>query len=256
MKHPRIAELNVQLIARTEYFPPLLDGDEPDIFKPSLDNAIHTEGSGAYAYDGSALAEFAGRSCYESYNRPNPRTATNEGYIAHLVEVGHYSVLEHASVSFYITGISRSLTHELVRHRHFSFSQLSQRFVDSSSARMVLPPAYEGNEVMTNRSIERFEKALLDYLGDVRELVDLNELSRKQIREAARSELQNKTETKIVITGNYRSWMEFLIKRDSPQADAEIARMARKIGEILEAEAPNVFGARVREIWHPKEQRS
>ena len=63
------------------------------------------------------------------WSKPNPRTATNAGYLRHIIDVGHFSVLEHASVSFYITGVSRSFTHELIRHRHFSYSQLSQRYV-------------------------------------------------------------------------------------------------------------------------------
>ncbi len=60
---------------------------------------------------GQALAEFAGRACYQSWKKPNPATATNAGYLHHILEVGHLSVLEHGSVTFYLTGISRSLTH-------------------------------------------------------------------------------------------------------------------------------------------------
>ena len=255
--HPRIAPLNVQLIAKTHYTPPWLElaALTPGKFKPYIDNVLHAEGGGAYTYDGSALAEFAGRSCYESYDRPNARTATNEGYLAHIMEVGHYSVLEHPTVTFYITGISRSLTHELVRHRHFSFSQLSQRFVDSSRAKMVLPPAYEGDDVATQSAVERFVRSLEEYFYDVERMKESGK-TRKQIRETARSGLPNETETKMVITGNYRAWIEFLIKRDSPAADAEIARLARTIGEQLAVEVPNVFGVKAREIWNPKENRS
>src|SRR3712207_7558756 len=79
------------------------------------------------AEGGEALAEFAGRACYQSWDKPNPATATNAGYLRHILEVGHLSVLEHGTVTMYLTGVSRSLTHELIRHRHFSFSQLSQR---------------------------------------------------------------------------------------------------------------------------------
>src|SRR5262249_12043524 len=105
------ARLRAQLIAKTEFFPP-------------EDVPWSTDADG-----GQALAEFAGRACYQSWRKPNPSTATNAGYLRHILEVGHMSVLEHGSVSFYITGISRSLTHELIRHRHFSYSQLSQRSV-------------------------------------------------------------------------------------------------------------------------------
>ncbi|ESV60919.1 thymidylate synthase, flavin-dependent [Mycobacteroides abscessus MAB_091912_2446] len=106
-----IVPLRVQLIAKTDFIAP-----------PDIDWSTDADG-------GPALVEFAGRACYQSWSKPNPRTATNESYLRHVIEVGHLSVLEHASATFYITGISRSCTHELIRHRHFSYSQLSQRFV-------------------------------------------------------------------------------------------------------------------------------
>ena len=124
---PNTVSLKVQLVAKSEFFPP-------------EDIPWETDADG-----GEALVEFAGRACYQSWSKPNPRTATNAGYLRHLLEVGHVSVLEHATVSFYITGISRSCTHELIRHRHFSYSQLSQRFVRENDANVVVPPAVEGD---------------------------------------------------------------------------------------------------------------
>src|ERR1700735_3131979 len=119
------APLHVQLIAKSEFVAP------PDV-PWSTD-----------ADDGQALVEFAGRACYQSWSKPNPKTATNAGYLRHIIDVGHFSVLEHASVSFYITGISRSCTHELIRHRHFSYSQLSQRYVPEKESQVVVPPGIE-----------------------------------------------------------------------------------------------------------------
>ena len=124
---PNTVSLKVQLVAKSEFFPP-------------EDIPWETDADG-----GEALVEFSGRACYQSWSKPNPRTATNAGYLRHLLEVGHVSVLEHATVSFYITGISRSCTHELIRHRHFSYSQLSQRFVRENDANVVVPPAVEGD---------------------------------------------------------------------------------------------------------------
>src|SRR5437868_4295477 len=86
---------------------------------------------------GEHLAEIAGRLCYMSFARPRP--GGNKTYLDHILEVGHGSVLEHAVWNFVFTGVSRSLTHELVRHRHFSYSQLSQRYVDESVAEYVEP---------------------------------------------------------------------------------------------------------------------
>ena len=99
--------------------------------------------------DADMLAEFAGRLCYQSWDRPNPGTRANSDYIANILRQQHYSVLEHAGFTVAITGVSRSFTHELVRHRHLSFSQLSQRFVDESEAAFVPPPLFRDNpEVM------------------------------------------------------------------------------------------------------------
>lgn len=67
---------------------------------------------------GDTLGEMAGRLCYESWDRPNPATATNAGYLANIIKQQHFSVLEHASATIYLEGVSRTLTHELIRHRH------------------------------------------------------------------------------------------------------------------------------------------
>src|SRR5262249_16509715 len=85
---------------------------------------------------GEHLAEIAGRLCYLSYNRPRP--GGNRAYLDHIKEVGHGSVLEHAVWNFIFVGISRSCSHELVRHRAgLGFSQLSQRYVDESIAEYI-----------------------------------------------------------------------------------------------------------------------
>jgi thymidylate synthase (FAD) len=118
---PEIVPLQVQVIAQTQFTPP---ADVP--WETDVDG-------------GQALAEFAGRACYQSWTKPNPATATNQGYLRHILEVGHLSVLEHGTVSMYLTGVSRSLTHELIRHRHFSYSQLSQRYVPERDAAVVEP---------------------------------------------------------------------------------------------------------------------
>src|SRR5437588_4244286 len=86
---------------------------------------------------GEYLAETAGRLCYMSFARPRP--GGNQAYLDHILEVGHGSVLEHAVWNFVFAGVSRTLTHELIRHRHMSYSQLSQRYVDESVAEYVEP---------------------------------------------------------------------------------------------------------------------
>ena len=191
---------------------------------------------GEWAAD--ALAEFAGRACYQSWDRPNPKTAENKAYLNNIIQQRHFSVLEHASATFYVEGASRSLTHELVRHRHLSFSQVSQRYVDESNAAFIIPPALAGDDAVQHALKTHHAAALSKYEWIVNVLTGKG-LSRKQAREAARSILPNGTETKIVVTGNIRAWREFIDKRNSPAADAEIRLLAEQVLRHLKWIAPN-----------------
>lgn len=223
------APLRVQLIAKTEFLAP------PDV-------PWNTDADG-----GEALLEFAGRACYQSWSKPNPRTATNASYLKHIIDVGHLSVLEHASVSFYITGISRSCTHELVRHRHFSYSQLSQRYVPEDEAQVVVPPGVEDDPELQKILLDAADASRAAYQELLTKLeakfVDQPNavLRRKQARQAARAVLPNDTETRIVVTGNYRAWRHFIAMRASENADIEIRRLAIACLRELTAVAPAVF---------------
>ncbi len=196
---------------------------------------------------GQALAEFAGRACYQSWSKPNPATATNAGYLAHILDVGHLSVLEHGTVTFYMTGVSRSFTHELIRHRHFSYSQLSQRYVPERNAAMVEPEAIAEDPELHKRFTEATEAAVQAYTdllaGLEQRFADVPNatLRRKQARQAARSVLPNATETKIVVTGNYRAWRHFVAMRASEHADVEIRELAVACLRELQRVAPNAF---------------
>jgi len=220
----------VRLIAKTEFIPP-------------EDVPWSTDAEG-----GEALAEFAGRACYQSWHKPNPATATNAGYLRHILEVGHLSVLEHGVVTFYITGVSRSLTHELIRHRHFSYSQLSQRFVPERDAAMVEPDVIASDPELHARFVAATEASLAAYNELLAALeqkfadVPNATLRRKQARQAARSVLPNATETRIVVTGNYRAWRHFIAMRATEAADVEIRALAVEILRQLQKVAPNVFG--------------
>jgi thymidylate synthase (FAD) len=197
------------------------------------------------AQDADELAEMAGRLCYKSWDRPNPGTATNAGYLANIIDHQHFSVLEHASASFYIAGVSRSLTHELVRHRHLSFSQVSQRYVDEYRSNWILPPALKDHPGFSEAGLE---EALIRHMADsqqlYQEIYDLavqHGSSKKEARGAARSVLPNMTETSLIVTGNMRSWREVIQKRNSPAADAEIRQLAGALLEHLLVIAPNTF---------------
>ncbi|WP_312875566.1 FAD-dependent thymidylate synthase [Allocatelliglobosispora scoriae] len=199
------------------------------------------------AEGGQALAEFAGRACYQSWAKPNPATATNEGYLRHILEVGHLSVLEHGTVTFYFTGVSRSFTHELIRHRHFSYSQLSQRYVPERDAAMVEPGVIAEDPELHKRFVAASEAAVRAYTELLEGLeakfahVGNATLRRKQARQAARSVLPNATETRIVVTGNYRAWRHFIAMRATEHADVEIRELAIECLRQLQGVAPNVF---------------
>lgn len=199
------------------------------------------------AEGGQALAEFAGRACYQSWKKPNPETATNAGYLRHILEVGHLSVLEHGHAGFYLTGLSRSLTHELIRHRHFSYSQLSQRYV-AGLGDLVMPPEAVGDPVAEEIVSAAAVNAELAYDLLVAHFEaklageDLTPtLRRKRARQAARAVLPNATETKIVVTGNYRAWRHFIKMRATEHADVEIRALAIEILMVLQLAVPNVF---------------
>ncbi|GAA2380964.1 FAD-dependent thymidylate synthase [Dactylosporangium salmoneum] len=212
-------------------------------FEPPADVAWSTDADG-----GEALAEFAGRACYQSWSKPNPATATNAGYLKHILEVGHLSVLEHGTVTFYMTGVSRSFTHELVRHRHFSYSQLSQRYVPGRDAAMVEPAVIAEDPALHKTFVEASEAALRAYNelleGLEAKFADVASptLRRKQARQAARAVLPNAAETRIVVTGNYRAWRHFVTMRASEGADVEIREVAVACLRELQRIAPSVFG--------------
>ncbi|HZE09502.1 MAG TPA: FAD-dependent thymidylate synthase, partial [Gemmatimonadaceae bacterium] len=181
--------------------------------------------------DGEKLAEFAGRLCYMSQRNPASR-ATRE-YLDNIKKQGHGSVLEHANYSVLLEGVSRSLTHELVRHRAgFAYSQLSQRYVDESEANFVVPPAIIGDEALEKEWRTQIDEAQRTYVRLVEHLMERygwvtdKVHRRKMAREAARGVLPNSTETKIAVTANARAWRTMLELRSSEGAELEIRRCA------------------------------
>lgn len=196
--------------------------------------------------DGERLAEFAGRLCYMSQRNPAKRE-TRE-YLENIKRQGHGSVLEHANYSVLIEGVSRSLTHELIRHRAgWAYSQLSQRYVDESQANYVVPPAVIGEPALEQAWREQIDAAQRAYVHMVEQLMERYAWvadkvhRRKMAREAARSVLPNATETKIVVTGNARAWRTMLELRASEGAEQEIRRLAVMLIRLLQSEAPAFF---------------
>ena len=195
---------------------------------------------------GEHLVEAAGRVCYMSFARPRP--GGNKAYLDHILEVGHGSVLEHAVWNFVFTGVSRSLTHELVRHRAgWAYSQLSQRYVDESAAEYVEPDVIGDDPELHALWLEAVSHAHQSYVRLVDKLAEKfkdepdKTQRRKLARQAARSVLPNATETKIFVSANARALRHFIEERASRYAEVEIRKLAVKVLEVMRAEAPNLF---------------
>ena len=203
--------------------------------------------------DGELLAEFAGRLCYMSHRNVAERT-TGE-YHHNIMDKGHGSVLEHANYSLLFEGVSRSFTHELVRHRAgFAYSQLSQRYVDEAETSFVIPPAildlpnFQESPVFYEwfSSVRQARDSYVILVEELLQTIDTSNLTkveaRKKVREAARSVLPNATETKIVVTANARAWRTMLELRASPAAEREIRRcMVEVVGLFYDELAPTFF---------------
>ncbi|MBC8086204.1 MAG: FAD-dependent thymidylate synthase [Phycisphaerae bacterium] len=215
--------------------------------RPRFEEPAHLAvGWSGPATDGERLAEFAGRLCYMS--QANPAHRETRDYIENIKKQAHGSVLEHANYSLLIEGVSRSLTHELVRHRAgFAYSQVSQRYVDETAATFVMPPAVIGDDALEQRWTTQVNGALATYVEMVEKLmtryswIDDKVQRRKMAREAARSVLPNSTETKIVVTANARAWRTMLELGSSEGADVEMRRLAVLLIRLLQHEAPAFF---------------
>ena len=224
-----VRPLLVQLVARTEFLPP-------------ADLGWSTDADG-----GQALAEFAGRACYQSWSKPRPSTATNAGFLAHVLEVGHLSVLEHGTATLYLRGVSRAVAHEVLRHRHFSTSELSPRHVPTDGAPVVVPVAVAQDPeaaALFARAAAAARAAhdeLLTALEARRPGGGAETLRHKQARQAALALLPGATETQLVVTGNYRAWRHFVAARATDLVDLEVRALAVACLRALQGAAPHVF---------------
>jgi len=192
------------------------------------------------------LCMLAGKTCYDSIGRgkEDPKS-----YLGHIIEMGHGSVLEHVSWNFIITGVSRTFSHEHVRHRAgCAISQRSQRYVNESEASIIPQPLVEANpeakkvwEEAIQNSQEAYAK-LLDILEkDLSDAMTDKTSRLKVLRSAARSVMPNATETVIFWSANARALRHYIEMRASSAAEIEIRRVANQIYEIMLAEAPSMF---------------
>lgn len=202
--------------------------------------------------DGDELVEIAGRECYQSWGRPNPATATNAGYIENIIKKNHTSIMEHSCYTFSIRKVSRATTHELVRHRHLSPSQMSQRYVDESEHEFITPPEIVNNKMLLPDLLlaDSHHDALTLYVR-VFDILTEAGVPRKRARQAARYALPNGQETRLIVTGNIRAWRHFINMRcavdenGEPLADLEMHELASLILVHLHREVPNAM----QDLW-------
>jgi len=205
--------------------------------------------------DGAQLCKVAGQVCYMSFGPKRTFNEHAERYFNNLKSSGHGSVFEHATFSLLLYGISRSVTHELVRHRAgFGFSQTSQRYVSGRVLRFVERPEYAQDEDLHAQFLQRIERAAGEYALLTNRLLEMQQAGvnilsaevrtdlRKKVQQCARSVLPNETEAPIVVTGNARAWRHLIEMRASPHAEIEIRELAVRIFLCLRLIDPVLFG--------------
>ncbi|GAC1335271.1 MAG: FAD-dependent thymidylate synthase [Chloroflexota bacterium] len=240
----------MKIITRPRVYLVGRSGIDHEVVQQFLDEEAstwHTDGTSG----SELLSELAGRVCYLSFGDRQGRRSNRE-YLMNIIEMEHGSVLEHAVWNFVITGVSRSFSHELVRHRAgWAYSQLSQRYVDESDAAYVEPDIIAADAELHDLWSQAIQTSHDAYArlaeGLIRNIAqqypDLSGRDkRKRAREAARSVLPNATETKIFVSANARALRHFVEYRGAPDAEPEIRKVALQMLEIMRQEAPNLFG--------------
>ncbi len=160
-------------------------------------------------------------------------------FIGRILESGHTSPIEHVSFTFAVEGVSRALTHQLVRHRIASYSQQSQRYVDGSQCDYILPPAI----ARIPEAKARFE-AFMEEMGsayrDIKAILEDHGRGAKA-KEDARFVLPQAAESKIVFTMNCRSLLNFFEHRCCTRAQWEIQGMAKNMLSLCREHLPVIF---------------
>lgn len=202
----------------------------------------------------------AAKLCYSSSTISNlTENLTDESaasFVEMLSEIGHESPIEHASFTFGIEGVSRSLLAQITRHRMASFSVKSQRYVREGAFEYVTPPEIASNpealalyeEIMAEdqKKYDRLaeilkEKHIKTFMDEGKDEKTATRLAEKKAIEDARFVLPNACETQMVMTMNARSLHNFFRHRCCARAQWEIQDIANQMLELVSAVAPNLF---------------
>lgn len=213
-----------------------------------------------YTKDGEETIAQAGKLCYspvgveEISKKQTPESIAK--YVKMLASLGHLSPIEHISFTFAVEGVSRTLTHQLVRHRLASYSQQSQRYVKLVGFEYIIPPHIKGDPEARKIFVEAMEKdqEAYDKLTDILTKKHLEKLigqgydeknaknmASKMAIEDARYVFPNACETKIVFTMNARNLLHFFSLRSCNRAQWEIRAMSDEMIKLVKNIYPNLF---------------
>lgn len=193
-----------------------------------------------------SLIHAACRQCYSQdfagdfFNDPKRNLEKEEAFVRKVVASGHESPLEHVKFSFAIEGVSRALTHQLVRHRVASYSQQSQRYVKEKDFDYIIPPSIERNSVAKESFINlmaQIQQGYTKLLG----LMSLDKIEGEAATQDARFVLPQASETKIVVTMNCRELIHFFKHRCCTRSQWEIRELANQMLKICKEKLPAVF---------------
>ena len=229
---------------------------ETKVNHAAIDHALLHLGVDGWASDGDTdadvLTEFAGKSCYMSFDKKLNQNLTKIGartnfdYIQHgIIENKHGSVLEHSSVTFFLTNVSRVVTHELVRHRAgTAFSQTSGRYVRTNSVDMYMPEeltAYPEAVAVFNNAVDQMEDnmAALARITGITTMTNFD--TKKRLTSAFRRLIGNGQANHIVMTGNHRAWRHIIEMRTSVHAEEEIRVIIGDVAKQLKERFPTIY---------------
>ena len=229
---------------------------ETKVDHAAIDHALIHLGVDGWISDGETdadvLTEFAGKSCYMSFDRQLNLNLTKVGgrpnstYIQDgIIGNKHGSVLEHSSVTFFLTNVSRVVTHELVRHRAgTAFSQTSGRYVRTDEVDMYMPEeltAIPGARGVFLKAIRDMEENLAD-LVTVSGIEDMTDFGlKKRLTSAFRRLIGNGQANHLVMTGNHRAWRHIIEMRTSVHAEEEIRVIMGDVAQQLKDKFPTIY---------------
>lgn len=166
--------------------------------------------------------------------------ARQEEFVNSVMDSGHVSPIEHVSFTFAVSGVSRALSHQLVRHRIASYSQQSQRYVDGSSFEHVLPPAIAA-DVEAKARFRACMEEISNAYRDIKSILEAGGRTGSKANEDARFVLPQAAATRLVVTMNCRSLLNFFEHRCCMRAQWEIRAMAERMLGICREALPAVF---------------